>query len=187
MNDVEADFRRDWTTRHPDKPWDRFANWVRNAWDDVTDRDDDRIVRTDVRSVDTDANRRIQLKDEQLSAVKHDREAGEVRVRKDVVTEHKTIDVPVRHEEVVIERHPVEGRAAATPIRDGEEIRIPVREEVVDVQKKAVVREEISVGKRDVVENERVAGDVRHEEVRIEREGDVDVNSDVDRRPHGAM
>jgi stress response protein YsnF len=39
-----------------------------------------------------------------------------------------------------------------------------------------VVREEVRVGKRVVRETERVGGEVRKEEVRIEREGDVEIH-----------
>jgi uncharacterized protein (TIGR02271 family) len=124
----------------------------------------------------------IQVKEEQLHAEKRPVEAGEVRVRKEVHTEKKTIEVPVRREEVVIERTPVHGRAAtqgiaADAIREGEEIRIPVREEQVEVSKRAVVTEEVKVGKRVVQDTERVTGDVRKEEVKIEQKGDVDVKT----------
>jgi len=50
-----------------------------------------------------------------------------------------------------------------------------VREEEISVEKKPVVKEEVTVGKRVVQDTARVAGDVRKEEVRVEREGDVDV------------
>jgi len=124
----------------------------------------------------------IQVKEERLHAEKHPVEAGEVRVRKEVHTETKTLEVPVQHEEVVIERTPVHGRAAAEgitadSIREGEEIRIPVREEEVDVSKHAVVTEEVKVGKRVVKDTERVTGQVRKEEVKIEQKGDVDVRT----------
>jgi len=117
----------------------------------------------------------IEVREEQLRATKTPVEAGEVRVRKEVTTEHKTIDVPVQREEVVIERHPVSGRASSSDIRSGEEVRIPVMEEKVNVEKEAVVKEEVSVGKRTVTENERVSGDVRKENVRVERTGDADI------------
>jgi uncharacterized protein (TIGR02271 family) len=58
---------------------------------------------------------------------------------------------------------------------EDEEIRVPVREEEISVEKKPVVKEEVTVGKRVVQDTARVAGDVRKEEVRVEREGDVDV------------
>jgi len=124
----------------------------------------------------------MQVKEERLHAEKHPVETGEVRVRKEVHTETKNIEVPVQREEVVIERTPVHGRAAtegitADSIREGEEIRIPVREEQVNVTKDAVVTEEVKVGKRVVQDTEQVSGKVRKEEVRVENEGDVDVHS----------
>jgi uncharacterized protein (TIGR02271 family) len=124
----------------------------------------------------------MQVKEERLHAEKRPVETGEVRVRKEVHTETKNIEVPVQREEVVIERTPVHGRAAtegitADSIREGEELRIPVREEQVNVTKDAVVTEEVKVGKRVVQDTEQVSGQVRKEEVRIEKEGDVDVHS----------
>ena len=112
---------------------------------------------------------RIQLREEELQAHKQLVETGEVRVRKEVVTEHRTIEVPVQREEVVIERHAPTGE----PV---EEIRIPVSEEQVTVEKRPVVKEEVTVGKRVVQGTERVGGEVRKEVVRVEREGDVDIH-----------
>ena len=118
---------------------------------------------------------RIQVREEELQAHKQLVEAGEVRVRKEVVTEHRTIEVPVQREEVVIERHAPTGEPGASDLRPGEEIRVPVRKEQVTVEKRPVVKEEVTVGKRAVQGTERVGGEVRREEVRVEREGDVDV------------
>jgi hypothetical protein len=50
-----------------------------------------------------------------------------------------------------------------------------VREEQVQVDKKAVVYEEVGIGKREVQDTQHVSGTVRREEARIEREGDVNV------------
>ena len=112
---------------------------------------------------------RIQLREEELQAHKQSVETGEVRVRKEVVTEHRTLEVPVQREEVVIERHAPTGVLV-------EEIRIPVSEEQVTVEKRLVVKEEVTVGKRVVQGTERVGGEVRKEVVRVEREGDVDIH-----------
>src|SRR5829696_9437168 len=68
---------------------------------------------------------RIELREEELRASKERVKAGEVRVHKDVVTEKKSIDVPVTREEVVVERHPVSGRPVDGDIGEDEEIRIP--------------------------------------------------------------
>jgi uncharacterized protein (TIGR02271 family) len=126
-------------------------------------------ARTDV------ANQKVQLREEQLQAEKQTKRAGEVRVHKDVVTEHKTIDVPVTREEVVIERHAAHGTRAAGDISTDQEIRIPVKEEEVRVTKTPVVKEEVSVGKRSVTENKHVEADVRHEELRVDETGDARV------------
>jgi uncharacterized protein (TIGR02271 family) len=122
-----------------------------------------------------DGAERIQLREEELQAHKQSVETGAVRVRKEVVTEHRTIEVPVQREEIVIERHAPTGEPGASDLRPGEEIRIPVRKEQVTVEKLPVVKEEVTVGKRVVEGTERVGGEVRKEEVRIEQEGDVDV------------
>jgi len=120
----------------------------------------------------------IEVKEEVLHAEKRPVQTGAVNVRKEVHTETKTIEVPVQREEVVIERTPVHGRAASeATIREGEEIRIPVSEEQVDVSKRAVVTEEVKVGKRVVQDTEKVSGQVRKEEVHVEQTGDVNVKN----------
>lgn len=124
----------------------------------------------------------VQLHEEELRAHKQPVKAGEVKVRKEVVTEHKALDVPVEREEVVIERRPVSGRASTSDIRAGEEIRIPVKEEQVHVEKEAVVKEEVNVGKRKVQDTQHVTDTVRKEEARVEEEGKVNVKGDTTSR-----
>jgi len=123
---------------------------------------------------------RVQVHEEQMHVHKQPVQTGEVKVRKEVKTEHKTVDVPVTREEVVVERHPVSGNApSGTPIRAGEEIRIPVREEQIHVEKQPVVKEEVTVGKRQVQETKHVSDTVRKEEVKVEKEGDVKVKGNT--------
>jgi len=117
----------------------------------------------------------VELREEELHARKQPVQTGEVRVRKEVTTEHKTLEVPVTREEVVIERRPASGHPTSGDIRAGEEIRIPVKEEQVSVEKTPVVKEEVNVSKRTVQDTKKVSGTVRKEEVHIEEEGDVDV------------
>ncbi len=54
----------------------------------------------------------IQLRKEQLQANKHVVERGEVGLRKEVVSEQQTLNVPVTHEEVYIERRPGLGQVS---------------------------------------------------------------------------
>ncbi|MBA4063562.1 MAG: hypothetical protein C0501_07570 [Isosphaera sp.] len=122
----------------------------------------------------TEDGRVIQLKEEHLKAHKESVKTGDVRVRKEVRTEHQQLSVPVEREEVVIERRPAGGKAARGDLK-AEEIRIPVKEEKVRVTKEAVVKEEVSVGKRKVRDTETVSGDVRKEEVVVESDGGAKV------------
>jgi uncharacterized protein (TIGR02271 family) len=55
---------------------------------------------------------------------------------------------------------------------------VPVREEQVTVDKQPVVREEVSLGKRQVQDSQRVSDTVRREEARVEHQGDVNVQGD---------
>jgi len=48
----------------------------------------------------------------------------------------------------------------------------------LSVERRAVVTEEIHVGKRHVQDTQQVSGTVRREEARIEQDGDVDVDPD---------
>jgi uncharacterized protein (TIGR02271 family) len=125
-----------------------------------------------------DTERRLELRGELLRAVKQRVQTGEVRLRKDVVTENQTINVPVTREDVIVERVPAEnaGRTGVSgAIGEGEEIRIPVSEERVSVTKEPVVTGEVRVQKRAVQDTQQVSDTVRHEELRVENQGNVPV------------
>lgn len=127
------------------------------------------------RTGETD-ERRIQLRGEMLRAVKQRVEKGEIRLRKDIVTENQTISVPVTREEVVVERVSTgEAQPLSGKIGDETEIRVPVSEERVSVVKEPVVTGEVRVRKQAIQDNQQVTDTVRHEEVRVENEGAVDV------------
>ena len=122
----------------------------------------------------------MQLREEELVANKHRVETGQVQVGKEVVSEQRTLEVPVTRQEVTIERHPVERRPSDSPIDDrGQSIDMPVQEERVELEKRAVVYEEVGVGKREVQDTQHVSGTVRREEARIETEGTANVEGSV--------
>jgi uncharacterized protein (TIGR02271 family) len=125
---------------------------------------------------------RVQLREEELRARKEPVEAGEVGVRKEVVEEQRTMEVPVTREEVTVQRRPTERRPADQPVGEDEKFRMPVREEQVSVEKQPVVSEEVEIGKRQVQDTKEVGGKVRREEAQVEREGDVDLEGGQPRR-----
>lgn len=129
---------------------------------------------------------KIRLHAERLRAYKQPEEVGRVNVRKEVVTEQQTLNVPVSHEEVVVERHPVaEGEVpTGETIGRDETIRIPVSEERVNVGKETVTTGEVEISKRQVQENRQFTGKVRREEAQLEKEGDIPiVGEDADQPP----
>ena len=147
----------------------RHGGFDRSAWAAVRA---DRANILSEGSVRTEDGRVIQLNEEQLRTHKQAVDVGEVKVRKEVKTEHQQISVPVEREEVVIERRPAHGKAGSVR---SEEIRIPVKEERVHVTKETVAKEEVTVGKRKVHDTKTVGGDVRREELIVESEGEAKV------------
>jgi uncharacterized protein (TIGR02271 family) len=108
--------------------------------------------------------------EEELNIGKREVSRGEVRVGKHVETEHVREPVTRRHEEVTVERRPVEAGARADASIGNDEIRVPLMEEEVVVEKRPVVKEEIVVGKRMVEERDVVEADVRREEFDIDKD-----------------
>jgi uncharacterized protein (TIGR02271 family) len=123
-----------------------------------------------------DDERTLQLREEELTARKRSVQTGAVALGTEVVSEQRTVEVPVAREEVTIERHPVNRRASDRPIGDADQtISVPVREEQVVADKQTVVYEEVNVGKRAVQDTHRVTDTVRREEAVVNTEGDVEV------------
>jgi uncharacterized protein (TIGR02271 family) len=110
---------------------------------------------------------RVQRSEEELLAGTRERVAGSVNVRKRVRTDRERVDVPIRREEVSVERVPVSGEASEAQI-GADEVSVPVVEDEVVVQKKPVVKEEIRIRKDVVHERQIVEEDVRREVVDIE-------------------
>ena len=92
--------------------------------------------------------------------------------------ENQVVDIPVEREEGFVERRHVEDNKnvhaeddvfekRSRPFKDDETIRIPIKEERVEVTKKPVVSEEIVVGKRKTQDTETVQETVRREEAHI--------------------
>jgi uncharacterized protein (TIGR02271 family) len=112
---------------------------------------------------------RVQRTEEELAAGTREREAGQLKVRKRVRTDREHIEVPTRHEEVSVERVPVEGEASEAEIGE-DEVVVPVTEEEVVVHKRPVVKEEVRIRKDVVEDTEVVEEDVRREEIEVEDE-----------------
>ena len=123
--------------------------------------------------------RTLQAREEEVHVRKTPVQTGEVEVRKETRTERRTIDVPVQKDELVIERHAVKRHPADGPMDDrSETVRVPLSEERVQVEKRPVVTEEVTVGKRRAESNEEIDTTVRKEEIKVDKRGRVDVRDD---------
>jgi uncharacterized protein (TIGR02271 family) len=110
---------------------------------------------------------RVQRTEEELAAGTREREAGQLKVRKRVRTDRERIEVPTRHEEISVERVPVEDEASEAEIGE-DEVMVPVTEEEVVVSKRPVAKEEVRIRKDVVSDTETVEEDVRREEIEVE-------------------
>lgn len=123
---------------------------------------------------------RLTLSEEELAVRKQRMSAGEVDIHKRVETEHVSTPVTTMREEAVIERRPISDATlqAGTARIEGDEIRIPLMEEEVIVEKRVVPTEELVVRKHTVQETETVEADLRKERVDIDRQGDVNLRDE---------
>jgi uncharacterized protein (TIGR02271 family) len=131
------------------------------------ERDDEGVGQSRGDDLEDRDELRVQRSEEELVAGTREREAGSMRVRKRVRTDRERVEVPVRHEEVSVERVPVSGEATEAQIGE-DEVVVPVTEEEVVVDKRAVAKEEVRVRKDAVHDTEVVEEDVRREEVDVE-------------------
>lgn len=160
------------------RPWQEatYGGWQEFDRLSVVDRGEtapaDRVEERDVR---------VPIVEEELEAHKVLRQKGQIRLRKVVHTEIKTLTVPVRREEVRIERVPVVDERMMTPpgadaFREGT-ISVPLMEEEVEIRKRPVVREEVRVTREAHEEDQTFDEQVRKEEVIVDKEeGTVDTN-----------
>lgn len=128
--------------------------------------------------------------EEELHVGKERVATGRMRLRKHVVTEQKTVTVPVQREEYTLEREPIaEGdhgqRGAGHGEVGEEEISVTTYEERPVVEKEVVAKERIGLGKETVTEEREVTADVAREEVTLDQDGVEGVRGDRDaRRDH---
>ncbi|MBB5914773.1 uncharacterized protein (TIGR02271 family) [Nocardia transvalensis] len=108
-------------------------------------------------------------------------EVGKARLRKYVVTEEQTVDVPTTHEEVYVEREPITDPSEVRSARMGEqEQEVTLHADRVNVHKESVPVERVRLGVEEVEDHRTVSENLRKE--RIDTEGvDPEQRHDKDR------
>ena len=99
----------------------------------------------------------------------------EATITKEPVTETKSVEVPVTHEEISVERRPASGSSSTTaadgPVQSRTETKVPLKSEEVQVTKQPYVKEEVSVKKKPVTETKTVTDQVTSEKARVKGSG----------------
>ena len=117
----------------------------------------------------------LDLREEELDINKYRVETGDVTLHKDIVEEEQSVDVPVSHDQVIIEQRAVDHKPTDEPITAEETVHIPVTAEKIDVEKHTVVTGEVSAHKRSVQETEQVREVLRKEVADVESHGNADI------------
>ncbi|WP_298584994.1 PRC and DUF2382 domain-containing protein [uncultured Kocuria sp.] len=137
---------------------------------DLTDRDRDLTDRD--RDLTDRADNGVVRHEEQLHVGKEQRETGRARLRKYVVTENETVDVPLEREEVRVERTPLNGNESTSGTIGEEDVEVSLHEERPVVAKDTVGVEKVGLEKDTVRDTERVDADVRKEQVEVETDAE---------------
>jgi uncharacterized protein (TIGR02271 family) len=139
---------------------------ARNSFLRDTEPTSDEYLRYKTANTPTDIETRIPVIEERLDIAKR-QYAQEATITKEPVTETKTVEVPLTHEEVTVERRSPSGRATTeTPVESATKVKVPLKHEEVEVTKKPYVKEEVVVKKKPVTEKRQVSEQVRGERVK---------------------
>ena len=114
--------------------------------------------------------------EEQMHVGTETAETGRVRLRKVIVTEHVTQTIPVSHEEVRVEREPITD-ANVDEAMAGEPLSTAEHEVILHAERPVVTKETVPVERvrlsKDTVAGETtVTGEVRHEQIDTETDGE---------------
>ena len=136
---------------------------------DPTPRDSAGVVGNDVSGPETDDA--ITRSEEEVSVGTARRESGRVRLRKYVVEDHVTQTVPVRHDEVRVEREPITdaniGDATSGPELSEEEHEVTLYAEEPVAQKRVVPKERVRLDKDVTTEQRQVSETARKEQIDV--------------------
>jgi uncharacterized protein (TIGR02271 family) len=139
---------------------------VSSSVDDNTNNNEEENIAKQEESEST----RVPLVEEKLNVSKREVTYKEATLIKEPVTETKTVEVPVTHEELIVERRPPTEATTSQdelkpPVTTREEIKIPLKKEEFEVKKEPYVKEEAVIKKKRVEERKTITEDVKSEKL----------------------
>ncbi|MDF2606063.1 MAG: hypothetical protein K0S34_253 [Bacillales bacterium] len=109
---------------------------------------------------------KLTLHEEQAEIKKNWTKINDVIIKKNIITEEKTFVIPIKREELIIEKITIDGDVVDT-------IRIPLTEEKVEINKTKKTLEDVSIYK------EKLKGD-KHININLLKEKlNIDINGDI--------
>lgn len=121
----------------------------------------------------------IPLVQENLKVEKQTVTKGLVRIQKTVTEYQETVDEPLLREEVIVERMPINRVVdKVQPVRqEGDTMIVPVFEEVLVVEKRLMLKEELHIRRQQTQVREPQSITLRREEIHVQR-SDTEPNAD---------
>ncbi len=131
----------------------------------------------------------VPVMEEELRVGKRVVETGRVRVTKTVHEHEEVVDEPLMREEYDVERVRIDEfvDGPVGPRHEGETLIVPVLEEVLVVEKRLVVREELRITRRQTEERRPQRVKLLSEEVSVERAGPDAARPDADESDGGGL
>lgn len=131
----------------------------------------------------------VPVMEEELRVGKRVVETGRVRIHKTVHEHEEVVDEPLMREEYDVERVPIDEfvDGPVGPRHEGETLIVPVLEEVLVVEKRLVVREELRITRKRTEERRPQRVKLLREEVSVERSDEDVARGDADELDGGGM
>lgn len=114
---------------------------------------------------------------ETIQVSKREVETGRVTIHKTVSEREEAVEMLLRHTDVSVERVPVNRVVTEAPAsrEEGDVLIIPVMEEVLVVEKRLMLKEELRIRKTTAEKQVHETVRLRSEDIRIEQSGNVSV------------
>lgn len=137
---------------------------------------DDIEIDSEKITYNSDSDMKMELREEQMKISKNKIQTGQVSIHKEVLTEEENITVPVKREELVIEKTVFNPQTHDKSDDHTETIRIPISKERIHIHKEPVTLEDISVKNHQYKEIEHITETLKKEIPYINTNGDVKKN-----------
>ena len=120
----------------------------------------------------------LQIKEEQLDLAKKWMQTGEVKIYRESFTEEKSYTVPVKREELVIEKKNLASATTEHKDMPTEVIRILLSEEQVEFTKHRVTLEDVSIYKQQIEDIKHIEETLKREECKVKISGSPSVRNE---------